>query len=197
MRIEVRQGQAIGPFIDDLARLRIEVFRAFPYLYEGSLDYEQTYLATYARSAESLFVLAFDGGAVVGAATGVPMSEETDAFKAPFRNGGWNPERIFYFGESVLLPAWRGRGIGVRFFEEREAHARRAGRFDHCCFCAVERPQDHPLRPVDYVPLAGFWNRRGYVHRPELRTEFSWRDIGEGEETAKPMSFWMKDMDRW
>ena len=196
MRIELRQGVAIAPHIDDLARLRIEVFRAFPYLYEGSLEYEQDYLATYARSNDSLFVLAFDGAGVVGAATGVPMSEETEAFKAPFLHGGWDPERIFYFGESVLLPAYRGRGIGVRFFEEREAFARRLGRFGHCCFCAVERPADHPLRPAAYQPLDAFWNRRGYVHRPELRTEFSWRDIGQAQETAKPMSFWMKELDR-
>lgn len=194
MRIELRQGGAIGPHIGDLARLRIEVFRAFPYLYEGSLDYEQNYLATYAGSADSLFVLAFDGDTVVGASTGMPMSQETDAFKAPFLTGGWDPERIFYFGESVLLPAYRGRGVGVRFFEEREGFARRLGRFDHCCFCAVERPADHPLRPAGYEPLDAFWTRRGYAHRPELRTEFSWRDIGQAQETAKPMSFWMKEL---
>jgi hypothetical protein len=47
---------------------------------------------------------------------------------------------------------------------------------------------------VDYVPLDAFWNRRGYVHQPQLRTEFSWRDIGEDKESAKPMSFWMKEL---
>ena len=194
MHIVVRQGPEIGPHIDDLARLRIEVFRAFPYLYEGSLDYEQNYLSTYASSPESLFVLAFDGESVVGVSTGMPMDHETEAFRKPFVEGGWNPARIFYFAESVLLPRYRGQGIGVRFFEEREAYARRLGRFDHCCFCAVERPADHPLRPADYVPLHAFWTRRGYVHHPELRTEFSWRDIGEREESAKPMSFWMKEL---
>jgi GNAT superfamily N-acetyltransferase len=94
----------------------------------------------------------------------------------------------------VLLPSYRGQGIGVRFFEEREAYARRLGRFDHCCFCAVERPADHPLRPADYVPLNGFWSKRGYMHQPQLGTEFSWRDIDENEESAKPMSFWMKEL---
>lgn len=194
MRIVVRQGPEIGPHIDDLARLRMEVFRAFPYLYEGSLGYEQAYLSTYASSPESLFVLAFDGDAVVGVATGVPMDQETEAFKKPFVEGGWNPARIFYFGESVLLPRYRGHGVGVRFFDEREAYARRLGRFGLCCFCAVERPAGHPLRPTDYVPLDTFWNRRGYMHHPELRTEFSWRDVGESEESAKPMSFWMKEL---
>ncbi len=193
MRTIVRQGAGILPFIDDLARLRIGVFRAFPYLYEGSLDYERGYLATYARSTESLFVLALDGETIVGASTGIPMREETEAFKAPFLAGGRNPDNIFYFGESVLLPAYRGRGIGVRFFTEREAHALRGG-FDCCCFCAVERPADHPLRPEGHAPLDDFWRRRGYRHHPDLRTTFSWRDVGDAEETAKPMSFWLKEI---
>lgn len=194
MQIVTRRGPEIALYIGDLARLRIEVFHAFPYLYEGSQDYERDYLSTYARSPESLFVLALDGDKVVGASTGVPMEQETEAFRKPFIDGGWNPERIFYFGESVLLASYRGRGIGVRFFDERETYAQRLGRFDHCCFCAVERPADHPLRPADYVPLDVFWAKRGYVHRPELRTEFSWRDLGEAGESAKPMSFWLKDL---
>ncbi len=194
MRIEVVQGLAAAPYFDDLARLRITVFRAFPYLYDGHVDYEHDYVSTYARSEESLFVLAFDGDQVVGASTGIPMSAETEAFRAPFEAAGWDTQRIFYFGESVLLPEYRGRGIGVRFFEEREGHARRMGRFDYCCFCAVERPADHPLRPADYVPLNDFWAHRGYRHRPELHTTFTWLDVGESEETAKPMSFWIKDI---
>lgn len=194
MRILTVRGPEAAPYLDDLARLRIQVFRAFPYLYDGDLAYEREYVATYAQSAESLFVLALDGTGVVGASTGIPMNEETEAFRAPFLADGWNPARIFYFGESVLLPAYRGQGVGVRFFEEREAHARRMGHFDHCCFSAVERPVDHPLRPADYVPLDAFWRRRGYTHHPELRTRFTWRDVGDAQETAKPMSYWLKDL---
>lgn len=194
MQIETRAGADIAPFIDDLARLRIAVFRAFPYLYEGSLDYEKTYVATYARSPGSVFVLAIDGGKVVGAATGIPMADETAAFKAPFAAAGYDASRIFYFGESVLMPHYRGRGIGVRFFEEREAHARRLGGLDFCAFCAVDRAVDHPSRPRDYTPLDTFWNRRGFVHHPALKTEYAWRDVGAAQETAKPMSFWLKEI---
>ncbi|GGO77890.1 GNAT family acetyltransferase [Marinobacterium nitratireducens] len=194
MQIKTLCGEAIAPHIDDLARLRIEVFRAFPYLYDGSLDYERDYLGTYARSPESLFVLALDGDRVVGAATGVPMADETEEFRRPFVEAGWNPDEIFYFGESVLLPEYRGQGLGVRFFEEREAYARRLGRFRHCAFCAVERPADHPLRPADHVQLNDFWANRGYVHQPTLRTEYRWKDVGETCETAKPMSFWLREL---
>ncbi len=137
-------------------------------------------------------MLVTDGARVVGASTALPLADETEACRRPFLEAGWDVERIFYYGESLLLPAYRGAGHGVRFFVEREAHARRLGRFDWCAFCAVQRPHDHPRRPVDYQPLDEFWNRRGYRHHPELHTEYRWRDLDEANESAKPMSFWLK-----
>lgn len=61
------RGPEISARLDDVARLRINVFRAWPYLYEGSFEYEREYLAAYARSKDGLFVLAFDDGEVVAA----------------------------------------------------------------------------------------------------------------------------------
>ena len=187
-------GEDIKPYIDELARLRIEVFRSFPYLYDGDMGYERRYLETYARSSGSLFVVALDEDRVVGAATGIPMADETSEFKQPFIDQGYDPDTIFYFGESVLLPDYRGQGIGVAFFDHRESHAREQGRFDYCCFCAVERPEDHPMRPDDYVPLDDFWQRRGYQKVPSLQTRYRWKDVGDTQETAKPMTFWLKQL---
>ena len=34
-------GAALDPMLPAIARLRIEVFRAWPYLYDGSAEYEQ------------------------------------------------------------------------------------------------------------------------------------------------------------
>lgn len=194
MDIRLLRGVEIAPHIDDLARLRIEVFREFPYLYDGSLDYEAEYLDTYVRSADSLCVLVRDEGRVVGASTALPLADETPEFQQPFLSAGWDAARIFYCAESVVLPAWRGHGLGVRFFAEREAHARRLGRFDWCAFCAVQRPANHPRRPADYQPLDAFWARRGYRHHPELHTQYHWRDLDEAEESAKPMLFWLKEL---
>ncbi|EXJ15899.1 GNAT family N-acetyltransferase [Imhoffiella purpurea] len=188
-------GGAVAPHVPSLAELRIRVFREWPYLYDGDMEYEEGYLETYSRSAESLFVLVFDGGRIVGASTGLPMADETEDFKRPFLERGHDPERIFYFGESVLLPEYRGRGIGVRFFAEREDYARRLGRFGHTAFCGVQRPSDHPRRPPDYVPLDDFWTRRGYVKHPELSTTFTWKDLDETAQSPKPMTFWLKALE--
>lgn len=176
---------------DDLARLRIEVFRDFPYLYDGDLDYERRYLATYMESPGAVVIGARDAGRLVGAATASPLADHFEAFAEPFAARGLDPADFFYFGESVLEKRYRGRGVGVRFFEEREKAALDAG-FGSCVFSAVVRPSDHPLRPADYQPLDGFWRKRGYARIEGLTTGFSWRDVGEAEETVKPMEYWSK-----
>ena len=129
----------------------------------------------------------------MGISTGIPLRDETEEVKAPFPAAGIDPESVFYFGESVLLPAWRGRGIGFRFFEERERFARTLPGIRHAAFCAVDRPAEHPARPADYVPLDAFWAKRGF-HKTALRTRFTWKETGELEESPKSLTFWMKQL---
>lgn len=194
MSIEIKpvHGNDIIKYFDDLARLRIGVFREFPYLYDGNVEHEREYLSTYSNAEGSVIVLALDQGQVVGMSTGIPMRSETDEVKAPFIQAGYDPEKIFYFGESVLDRKYRGHGAGVSFFKEREAHAKKLGGFDYCTFCAVERPINHPRRPSDYVPLNSFWEKRGYNHRPDLNTTFTWQDLDENNKSPKKLSFWMR-----
>jgi GNAT superfamily N-acetyltransferase len=186
-------GPGISTILDDVARLRITVFRDFPYLYEGTLAYERDYLARFAASDRAVVVVARDGGNIVGAATGCPLSAEHDEFKAPFIARGFDIATTFYCAESVLLPAYRGQGAGHRFFDLREEHGRKLGA-RQSTFCAVMRPADHPARPIDYAPLDPFWRKRGYEPVAGLTTEFSWRDIGEPRDTLKPMQFWMRSL---
>jgi GNAT superfamily N-acetyltransferase len=194
IRVETRTGAALAPLLPDLARLRIAVFREWPYLYEGDPAYEAKYLRAYVDSPRAAVVVAFRGERPVGASTCLPLIDETANVQAPFRARGWDPARFFYFGESVLLPQFRGHGIGVAFFRQREAHARAASDCDYSCFCGVQRPADHPARPAGVVPLDGFWRRRGYTHYPDLVCRMRWKETGAAEETEKTLSFWIKPL---
>jgi GNAT superfamily N-acetyltransferase len=177
--------------LDDLATLRIAVFRDWPYLYDGSMDYERRYLRPYLDSPGAIVVGAFEGDRLVGAATAAPMEDHASDFAAPLAVAGLVPEAVYYCGESVLLPGWRGRGIGHAFFDHREAQARALGR-GHSVFCSVIRPADHPARPADYRPLDAFWTKRGYAPVPGAVARFSWRDIGAAAETDKPLQLWSR-----
>ena len=186
----VLTGADLSAALDDVARLRIAVFRDWPYLYDGDLAYERDYLRAY-QSPGAVVVAALDAGRIVGAATGAPMTDHADDFAAAFAG---RPERlsdIFYCAESVLLPDYRGRGLGHAFFDARETHARALGH-RYTAFCNVIRPADHPARPAGYRPLDGFWRKRGYAPLHGVIAQFKWRDLGDTDQTDKQLQFWMR-----
>jgi GNAT superfamily N-acetyltransferase len=179
--------------IPALSDLRIHIFRGWPYLYDGTLDYEAEYLAEFMREPGSVLVVAQDGDAIVGAATASPMAGQKPEFQLPLQRQGLDVAGIFYFGESVLLPAYQGQGIGHRFFDAREAAARAAGAVQ-TAFCAVIRPDDHPMRPATPRDLHPFWRARGYAPVPGLTGTLIWQDVGDAVESAHLMQFWMRDL---
>ncbi len=193
LRIAPLTGADLEAALDDVARLRISVFRDWPYLYDGDPGYERRYLQVYRDSPASILVGAFSGDRLVGAATGTPMADHADDFAAAFAGQPHEIAEIFYCAESVLLPEFRGQGAGHAFFAQREAHARRLG-YRKAAFCAVLRPDDHPARPAAYRPLDGFWRGRGYAPLPGAIAQFAWKDLGATEETRKPMQFWLKEL---
>jgi len=186
-------GADVRRHLDAVTALRIAVFRDWPYLYDGDPAYEREYLDAYATSPDSVFVLAFDGDAVVGASTGLPLADDTAEFRAPFDAVGLDAARVFYFGESVLLPAYRGRGIGHAFFDQREAHARALGRFDLTAFCAVDRVDDDPRRPSGHRGNEAFWTKRGYVRRPGMTVRLHWNELGRGD-IEHALTFWTRPL---
>jgi len=192
VRIVSYSGGELARWIPEVARLRIQVFRDYPYLYDGDLAYEEAYLKRYTECPRAVVVLALDGDAVVGASTALPLADEMEAFRTPFAQAGYPVESIFYLAESVLDLRYRGRGLGVRFFEEREAHARKIGGMEWAIFCAVRRPEDHPAKPAGYEPLDRFWAKRGYAPVPGLSAQLAWQEIGEEGESEKTLDFWMK-----
>lgn len=187
-----KTGTEIASVFDDLAQLRITVFRAFPYLYEGSIDYEKEYLKVYAESENAFLFAVYDETKMVGATTCIPLIDETPEVQEPFINAGIALESVFYFGESILLPDYRGLGVGHRFFDEREAHARSFGTCKITSFCSVVRPDNHPLKTINYKPLDEFWQKRGYRKELSLKSKFEWLDIGEHQPTQKEMIYWTK-----
>nr|WP_148234808.1 GNAT family N-acetyltransferase [Pseudooceanicola batsensis] len=192
MEIRTLTGAALETAIDDIARLRIAVFRDWPYLYDGDLDYERSYLRDY-NHPTAIVVAALDGPRIVGAATGMALEVHAEDFAAPFAKRPEPLDRIFYCAESVLLPEYRGRGLGHAFFDAREDHARSLGR-RYCAFCGVIRPEDHPLRPEGARTHDAFWRGRGYLPLPGVVAHFRWRDIDQPGETDHRLQFWMRDL---
>lgn len=190
IHFEPLSGAQLQPFIPQIARLRIEVFKAFPYLYDGSHEYEEAYLSTFATAKDALAIAAFENDTLIGCATGSAMDEHHQAFAHPLIAHGIDIRSVFYFAESVLLEPFRGHGIGHRFFDLREAWAKSRG-YEAISFCTVIRANDHPLRSSSAADLTGFWQNRGYRPVPDAIARFAWKDVGDSRETEKAMQIWL------
>lgn len=194
IRVQTFTGPRMTPYFADLARLRTVVFRDWPYLYDGQPQTDGALYNHYAGSPRAAIVVAFEGETAVGCSTCLPLADEDADIVAPFAAAGMSPDRWFYFGESVLLPQYRGQGVGVRFFAEREAHARLVSDADFACFCAVRRADDDPRRPPDASPLDAFWRKRGYAPLAGIACTMAWTETGGGGKVANTLDFWCKTL---
>jgi len=193
MFVPLRGNDAL-PFVDDIAALRIAVFSEYPYLYDGNMAYERAYLAAYLKSPHSFIGLAYDGEHIVGATTAIWLPDAEPPFRAPFDERAWIIDEVCYYGESVLLPAFRGRGAGKKFMELRETFAKSIPRVTTAAFCAVVRDEAHPQRPASYRPLDSFWRSCGFQPVNGMLAHFPWKDHGEAYPSLKSLQFWIKSL---
>lgn len=187
-------GEEIKNLIPQIAALRIEVFREYPFLYEGDYEYEMRYLKKFLAMKDAIVIAALDQGSIIGLATGFPFIYEAKDLKQVLLASGRNVSDYFCFGESVLKKGYRGLGIGKQFMEMREAHVRKLISYKYICFYTSARPKDDPKRPPDYHSPASLWKKQGFVEHPELIGWISYQEIGEAEETPKKMVFWIKNL---
>ena len=191
LRLRTLHGREILDWLDAITQLRITIFYHYPYLYQGTLDYERDYLAKYAQSPTSFCALALAGEQVVGCSTAIALTAADAEFQAPFIERAIDLAQVFYFGESLLDARYRGTGIGKQFFALREARAAQLN-LPVTAFCAVQRPAAHPLKPASYQPLDDFWRAQGYQAVPGMQANYHWLDRDQTQESAKPMQFWLK-----
>lgn len=192
---KIFQGKEINDWILTLADLRIEIFKEWPYIYNGDLEYEKKYLSRYAQANKSMIAIAFDQNKVIGATSCIWLPEEIDLeIKKPFIDHQFNPHKIAYFGESLLKKDYRGQGIGSQFMKLREEFSLDICNANYAAFCSVVRPAQHPLKPKDYMSLENFWRSKGYTPQESMFCKMSWLDYDQKTQSEKKLQFWMKKL---
>ncbi len=191
--LELCTGPAVLPYLSEIARLRITIFKEYPYLYKGSQDIETKYLQAYAEASDACVFVVRDGETIIGAVTGVPLSGEPASFTASFAASPIPLNAIYYLGEVLFLPGYRGQGLGSRLLREFEQHVRTLGRYHHLACATIERPEDHPSKPAGYHPIDGLLTGAGFIRHPELQITLPWPDLDD-HVTDNTMVFWMKEL---
>lgn len=190
---QILTGSAVRDCLNEIASLRLEIFREFPYLYDGLRDDELNYLKLYADAPEAFVVIVSDAEKVVGAATGIPLRHENRELIDPFVGTAYPVDEIFYVGELLFYPEYRNRGMGMQLVQMLEEKVRSYSTYRYLTCATVVRPEDHPLRPADYIPIGRFLAHTGFNLLPGITMSFTWLET-DGVRRSHPMNFWIKEL---
>jgi len=192
VQLKVLHGQEIAPYVQEITELCLVGYREYPYLYEGTVAKYGPFIQNYADSPNGIVCLAFDGDRPIGVATGIPMAEMREGYQATLKHTDMDLSSLFYLGELIVDKKYRKRGFASRMCFELERCAKETGRYSKMCFCTIQEPENHPLRPVDYKTVRDRWG--GFVKHEEMHFLGHWLCIGETEESDHPMVYWIKDL---
>lgn len=191
--LRVFNGEEARKYWRQIASLRIEMFKEFPYLYEGAFEYEKEYLETYFKSKNSRILLAFDKEEVIGFSNNIPVFEELEEIQRAFQEQQINPEKYLYIGEVMIKPLYRGQGLLRKFLEYHENFAAKYA-YDHLVFMTVKRPAHHPYKPENYRSLEPIWEHFGYHQHPDLDIRIRWKQIDSSQDEDNHLAVWCKSV---
>jgi cupin 2 domain-containing protein len=131
---------------------------------------------------------------VVGIAIGTMLSTATLLRQASetLQQHGIVPEQFYYFGEMILVPEYRNKGIGKQMLEALKNAGREQG-LSRFCFLSVARSRDDVRRPADYVDSDVAFYRFGF-EKTEAFVMAEWRTIQEDgriEKVSNRLDFWV------
>lgn len=186
----VCSGQQSRRYAEQIASIRLELFREFPYLYLGTVEEEYEYLSMYFDSPSATLVLGFDReNQLVCYSSSLAVDDCTDDIKLPCASLGYL--NILYIGEVMLRSDYRSRGISRYCMAHHEALAREGG-YDAVVFMTIDRSHDHPCAPVGYRPLDDLWIKYGYKRVTGVSVLQSWRQVDTQEYVSHTLSLWIK-----
>ncbi len=186
-------GEGARPYLNQIAALRIDHYREFPYLYDGSFENEKRYLDPYFNSKNSKILLVFDLDKVVGFSNSLPLAEESDWLVKPFERADLKPSDYLYMSDFILKAPYRGKGLLRRFFEAHEKNAHING-CSKLAMMTVKREPSHPQRPEGYQPLDDMWRHFGMDVVPECEIVFLWNQVDTKKEEHNRLQVWSKTL---
>lgn len=199
--IDVNTGSDGSRFIelsDIVARLRLDFFKEFPYLYRGDIESEKKYLEAYLADERSMIVVAKIDNELAGVFTGLPLvsnAEIVSDVKDLVVKNGDNPADYYYYGDILILPKYRQLGLTRKMFAAQDKMAQ-LWKYKYVCALTVVRSASHPLAPASYKSYDKIWNHLGLL-KTGMRITHHWPTIqpdGSVIDTNNEMEFLSKSL---
>ena len=194
MKIIFLHGKEILPYIDRIIQLRIQLFKGWPYLYEGSLEYEESYFEGYVSSDLSTAVLVLDHDQVVGCAIGLPVAESLKEIGQIFKDQGQPSGKSYYLSDLLLQEEYRGKKIGQNMVQTLEKAVMGLQDFSAIYLCEIVRDPKDSRKPPHLHSLDKFWDKQGYEIVPDWLIQLKWLEVGAKKPISHDLRFRKKTM---
>jgi GNAT superfamily N-acetyltransferase len=189
------KGSQIQDYLEQIAQLRLTIFKEYPYLYDGGLKDELVYLQHYTNHAEATAIITSCGNELAGAVTAIPLQYESEEITSPLASMQYPVECTIYIGELLFYPDYRNKGLGTRLLSGIEQHFHSQKNYEYLTSATVNRAEDHLCRPEGYVPIERFLQRNQFAKMPGVTTHITWKEI-DGVHRDHEMQFWIKALVR-
>ncbi len=196
--IRLVTGKDLIHLIDFIAQQRVEFYKGYPYLYDGTLEGQRQELTWYFSVPGVVAAVTYFGDVPVAYASGTPLTPYMQRHFAEFahvcKSNDIDPNEHFHIVDVVVLPEYRGHNLVRRMFEKLESYAQDLG------FASIslssESHEHHPLKPKNYRNTDSMWQKLGYT-KTDMFIHFSWETIqlsGPSKMEKHAMSYWMKQL---
>ena len=142
-----------------LSALRVRLFYEYPYLYCGNQEEEQRVWEALSTD-QTIWVVAYDQGKLVGAFVALPVNEHSHALitqHAEYRKGA-----ALMLDEAIIDTYYQRQGIGRKLMQLLITEAVAQG-YATMYFLTVVRTAHHPLKPKQFVDLDVVWSKLGGI----------------------------------
>jgi len=188
--IKALSGKDAQSYTEQIAQLRITMFRKYPYLYDGDMKNEESYLQTYWKSQKSTFLLLFNSeDEIVGLSSSRPLDEEMPEVKKPFLNTEIDLSKCLYIGETLIKEKYQGMQIldqMVKYYKEMVPKQA----YECVLFMTVLREDNHPAKPDNYQPLDEIWKHYGFEVMKGKKIFLNWKRIDTQNEEENTLIVW-------
>jgi hypothetical protein len=187
-------GQEAERYVDQIAAIRLNMFKSYPYLYKGTVEHEKEYLQVYFKSPHATILLAFDNqGNVIGMSSSIPLDDEAEEIKAPFIEKQLNCEDYLYIGEGLIDAEYQNKGLVRQAAQIHEEIAHSMG-YKYLVFMAVDRPENHPCKPDNYRSTDDLFKHFGYTKFDNMNVTLTWNQVDTNQEVTNTLSLWHKEL---
>lgn len=195
IRIETLKGNEITPYYDEMIHFCHQIYRSYPYFYNGEDSEYAAYLKAYSQSNETIICLAFDDQEMVGLAIGTPMSKTRALYQQVLLEKGYDISSFFYLGEFGLKPSYWGMGIEDSLYSHIEQFAKAEGVYEKIG-CWEIKSEFHAFPPSpSYTLTKEFLEKVGFTYHPDLNFQICWTHVGDIHETAHSAVYSLKHLE--